>query len=415
MEGREPTDDRGPHFETRAVTAGEEPEPGDNVPGDVTMPVHLSSTFALDGVDADVELEDLDPEANEYIYSRLNNPTRNALEQRLAALEGAEHGLAMASGTAAIFTAVTAVARPGDHVVAFDDLYGGTNRMFREVFEGHFGVDVTFVDATDPENVAAAVTDRTELVWMETPTNPLLKLCDIGAIAHVADEHDLTFGVDNTFMSPYFQKPLELGADVVVHSTTKYVNGHSDSVGGAILTNDDELADSLAFLQQVGLGNVLSPFDAYQVLRGTKTLAGRMRQHEANAMAVAEFLEDHEAVETVHYPGLESHPQHSLASRQASGYGGVLSFELVGGLEEVHAFVAELDGIPLAVSLGGVESLVEHPASMTHGPLEPADREALGISDSLLRMSVGIEHEEDIVGSLERALSAVAVEPKAEQ
>ncbi|MHB9286373.1 trans-sulfuration enzyme family protein [Halobacteriales archaeon Cl-PHB] len=413
MDGRDPTDDSGPHFETRSVTAGEEPVPGDDVPGDVTMPIHLSSTFALDGVDTDVELEDLDPEQNEYIYSRLQNPTRNALEHRLASLEGADHGMAFVSGTAAIFTAVTAVVQPGDHLVAFDDLYGGTNRMFQEVFEDHFGVDVTFVDATDPENVAAAATDRTELVWMETPTNPLLKLCDVGAIADVAADHDATFGVDNTFMSPYFQNPLDLGADVVVHSTTKYINGHSDSVGGAVLTSDDELAESMGFLQQVGLGNVLSPFDAYQVLRGTKTLAGRMRQHEANAMAVAEFLEGHEAVEAVHYPGLESHPQHSLASRQASGYGGVLSFELAGGLEAVHAFVAALDDIPLAVSLGGVESLVEHPASMTHAPLEPEEREALGISDSLLRMSVGIEHQADIVASLDRSLEAVPVDLKA--
>jgi cystathionine gamma-lyase len=402
-----PDEDGGHRFETQQVTAGEKPTPGPDRPGDVTVPIHLSSTFAVEGIDMEMELDELDPGESEYVYSRLNNPTRHALEQRLATLCGGEHALACSSGTAAVFTAIMSMVEPGDHVVAFEDLYGGTNRMLNDLFDDHLGVDVTFVDARETAAVADAITDDTALLWMETPTNPLLRLCDVDAIADVADEHAVPLGVDNTFASPYFQRPLEMGADVVVHSTTKYLNGHSDSVGGAVVTDDDALAEDLAFLQQVGLGNMMAPFDAYQVLRGTKTLAARMRQHEHNAMAVAEFLEAHSAVETVYYPGLESHPQHDLASEQMEGYGGVVSFELVGGFREVEQFVADLEEIPLAVSLGGVESLIEHPASMTHGPLDPEEREALGISESLVRMSVGIEHEQDIVDALDAALETV--------
>jgi cystathionine gamma-lyase len=402
-------------FETNAVRAGEHPRPGPDRPGDVTVPIHLSSTFAVEDIDTDIDLESLDPAKDEYVYSRLNNPTRHALEERLAALEGADHGLAFTSGTAAIVTAVLAVVEPGDHLVAFDDLYGGTNQMFQRLFEARLGVDVTFVDATDTATVEAAVSDETALVWMESPTNPLLKLCDIAAVADVAAEHDAVLGVDNTFVSPFFQRPLALGADLVVHSTTKYLNGHSDSVGGAVLSDDAALVEDLGFLQQVALGNVLSPFDAYQVLRGTKTLPARMRAHEANALQVARFLEDHPAVERVHYPGLESHPQHDLATRQMEGFGGVLSFDLAGGLDAVRAFVDGLEGIPLAVSLGGVESLVEHPASMTHAPLSPAEREALGISDSLLRLSVGIETPEDILASIDQALAAIGSDARVEQ
>ncbi len=413
MADRSP-DSREDGFETRAVMAGEHANPGPDRPGDVTMPIHLSSTYAIQGIDTDMDLESLDPERSEFVYARLNNPTRHALEQRLAALEDADHGLVFTSGSAAIATAVMATVEPGDHLVAFDDLYGGTNQMFRRLFEAHLGVDVTFVDATDTETVAAAVTDETALVWMETPTNPLLKLCDVADIADLAATHNAVLGVDNTFASPYFQQPLDLGADLVVHSTTKYLNGHSDAVGGAILTDDDALVDDLAFLQQVALGNPMPPFDAHQVLRGTKTLPQRMDDHEANAMAIAEFLEDHPSIDNVYYPGLASHPQHALASRQMDGYGGILSFELAGGMDEIHAFTGALEGITLAVSLGGVESLIEHPASMTHGPLSPAEREALGISDSLLRLSVGIESVEDLLGSLEAALAAVERELAAE-
>ncbi|MFC3478997.1 trans-sulfuration enzyme family protein [Halobacterium litoreum] len=396
-------DDR--RLETLAVGHGE--DPGETHRGDVVSPIHLASTFALPGLDPEMSLEDVDPAEGDFLYSRLNNPTRFALERRLAALEGGDHGFAFGSGTAAIATVAMASVEPGDHVVAFDDLYAGTRRMFETLFRDRLDVDVSFVDATDPDNVADAVRPETTLVWMETPTNPLIKLCDVAAIADIADDADARLGVDNTFLSPYFQNPLELGADVVAHSTTKYLNGHSDSVGGALVTDDDELAEELQFLQQVGLGNVLAPFDAYLVLRGTKTLASRMRDHEANALAIAEYLEDHDLVEAVHYPGLESHPQHELAREQTSGYGGILSFELAGEFDDAKRFLEALEEFALAVSVGGVESLVELPAGMTHEPIPKAEREAHGITDTLVRMSVGIEHPEDLVEDLERGFAAM--------
>jgi cystathionine gamma-lyase len=249
--------------------------------------------------------------------------------------------------------------------------------------------------------------EETSLVWMETPTNPLLRLCDVEAVAAVADEYGATLGVDNTFVGPQFQRPLELGADVVVHSTTKYLNGHSDSIGGALATNDEAYLEEVQFLQRVGMGNMLAPFDAYLTLRGLKTLPLRMEKHASNAQAVAEFLDDHSAVDAVHYPGLASHPQHELASRQMSGYGGVLSVELATDLDGAARFVSELDHFPLAVSLGGVESLIEHPATMTHSPLSPSEREYLGITDSLLRISVGVEHEADLLSDLATGLDAL--------
>jgi cystathionine gamma-lyase len=397
-------DDR-PRFETRAVGHGE--HPGETLRGDVVSPIHLASTFALPELDADLSLEDADPADGQFLYSRLNNPTRHAVEQRIAALEDGDHGFAFASGTSAIAVAVMASVEPGDHVVAFDDLYAGTRRMLETTFRDRLGVDVSFVDATDPDNVADAVRPETALLWMETPTNPLLKLCDVAAIADIAHDVDARLGVDNTFLSPFFQNPLALGADLVAHSTTKYLNGHSDSVGGALVTDDESFADDVAFLQQVGLGNVLAPFDAYLVLRGTKTLASRMRDHEANAMAIAEFLEDHDDVTAVHYPGLESHPQHELARDQTSGYGGILSFELDGDFADAKRFLEALEEFSLAVSVGGVESLVELPAGMTHEPIPEAEREAQGITDSLMRMSVGIEHVEDLVTDLERGFGAM--------
>lgn len=396
--------------ETLAVTHGERPFECGREAGDVAVPIHLSSTFALEGLDADLSLDDLDPDEGEFVYSRLSNPTRHALEKRLAALEGGEHGLAFSSGTAAIFTTALSVVRPGDHLVAFDDLYAGTRRMFEEVFASRLDVDVTFVDATETDAVADAMGDETSLVWMESPTNPLLNLCDVDAIADLADAHDAVLGVDNTFASPCFQRPLELGADVVVHSTTKYLNGHSDSVGGAVVTDDDDLADELRFQQQVGTGDVLSPFDSYLVLRGLKTLPTRMEAHERNASRIAQYLDDHELVRTVHYPGLESHPQHDLAREQMDGFGGVLSFELEGDLEDVKLFLEALSEFTLAVSLGGVESLIEHPAGMTHEPLDPEERAELGISDTLLRVSVGIEHADDLIADLERGFERLRAE-----
>lgn len=400
-------DDGFPHFETLAVTHGEHATPGPDDPGDVAVPIHLASTYAVEDVDMDTALEDLDPDRGEFLYSRLSNPTRHALEKRVAALCGAEHAFAFASGTAAINATITAVVEPGDHVVAFDDLYGGTHTMLTRLFRDRLDVDVTFVDATDPNAVADAVRPETALLWMETPTNPLLKLCDVEAIAEVADAADAVLAVDNTFASPYFQHPLELGADVVVHSTTKFMNGHSDSIGGAAATSDAELSEEIGFLQQIGTGSMLAPFDAYQVLRGLKTLPVRMRQHEENATEVAEYLDDHELVDGVHYPGLESHPQHDLAARQMAGYGGVLSAELDTDFEGIRHFLAGVETFTLAVSLGGVESLVEHPASMTHSPLTPDERTAIGISDSLLRFSVGVEHPEDLLAGLEAGFESL--------
>ncbi|WP_202935035.1 trans-sulfuration enzyme family protein [Halorussus amylolyticus] len=393
-------------FETLAVTHGEEPDLSNGV-GDVTSPIHLASTFAVEGIDMNTALEDLDPDADEFLYTRLSNPTRHAVEKRVAALEGGEHAMAFASGTSAIVAAVMAAVEPGDHVVAFDDLYGGTNTMLKELFRDKLNVAVDFVDATDPETVRSAMRPETSLVWMETPTNPLLKLCDIEAMADIAHEGGALLGVDNTFMGPYFQRPLELGADVVVHSTTKYINGHSDSLGGVAVVSDDDYAQEIGFLQQVGMGNVMAPFDAYMVLRGLKTLPLRMRQHETNAAEVAAYLESHDAVAAVHYPGLESHPQHELADEQMDGHGGVLSFEIDGDLEDVERFVAALEEFTLAVSLGGVESLIEHPASMTHSPLPAEERAELGITDALLRVSVGVEHPKDLLSDLERGFEAV--------
>lgn len=394
--------DRTARIDTLAVE-----NPGDSAAGDVVLPIHLSSTFELPGIDAEMSLEDVDPDAGEFIYSRMSNPTRHAVESQLAALEGGEEGYAFASGTAAIATAALAVLEPGDHLLAFDDLYAGTRRMFEELLARQLEVEVTFVDATRVANVRAAIEERTAMVWMETPTNPLMHLCDIEAIAGVAEAHDAAFGVDNTFASPYFQRPLELGADVVAHSTTKYLNGHSDGVGGALVTDDPAVAEAVEFRQQVGLGTQLAPFDSYLLSRGLKTLPVRMRQHEQNAMELATFLQNHSAVESVYYPGLADHPQHDLASEQMRGYGGILSFELAGGYAEAKAFLESLETITLAVSLGGVESLAEHPASMTHQPLGPERRAEIGITDSLIRLSVGIEAVEDLREDLERGFDAM--------
>ncbi len=389
-------------FETRAVA-----EWGNWHNGDVVSPIHLSSTYELPGIDPEMSLEDIDPADGEFIYQRLSNPTRFAAEQQIASLEGGEFGFTFSSGTAAISTALLSIVQPGDHVVAFDDLYAGTRRMFEGLFDDHLNIDVEFVDARETETVKSAISPETALVWMETPTNPLIQLCDIEAIAALADEHDALFGVDNTFASPYYQRPLELGADLVAHSTTKYLNGHSDGVGGALVTDAPAIADSVQFLQQVALGNQLSPFDSYLLSRGIKTLPTRMRQHEANATVLAEFLAGHDLVEQVRYPGLESHPQYDIARKQMNGYGGVLSFDLVGGIPEAKAFCEALQVATLAVSLGGVETLVNHAATMTHEPLGPERRAEVGIGDGLIRVSVGLEAIEDLIADFERGFEAV--------
>ncbi len=378
-------------FETKAIHVGEEPDL-ERGSGDVVTPIHLSSTFARRKVD--------EPTRG-YEYSRTGNPTRQALEKRLAALEEAEFGLAFSSGMAAETTLALTLLKSGDHMLAFDDLYGGTRRLFNRVLT-NLAIEVSYVDARDIRLLEQGIRKNTRLIWLESPTNPLLRICDIAAISRIAKQADVQVVVDNTFLSPYFQKPLVLGADLVVHSTTKYLNGHSDSVGGAIMVSQRNLYERLKYNQNA-LGAILSPFDSFLVLRGIKTLALRMREHERNARAIAEFLETHPKVKRVNYPGLKSHPQHSLAARQASGFGGMLSFEMGGGLEEAKQFLANLKIFAVAESLGGVESLIEHPALMTHASVPREVREEIGISDSLIRISVGTENVEDLVEDLGQA------------
>jgi len=379
-------------FATKAIHSGEEPNLKEGGCGDVVVPIHLSSTFARC---------ELDQPTGGYEYSRTGNPTRHALEKRLAALENANYGLAFASGLAAETTLVLSLLKSGDHVVAFEDLYGGTRRLFDRTF-ANFGLDFSYVDATKTENVGAAIKGNTKLIWLETPTNPLLKLCDIAAISKIAKERDILNVVDNTFASPYLQNPLDLGADIVLHSTTKYLGGHSDVVGGAIMLSDKELYGKLKFNQNA-VGAIPSPFDCFLVLRGTKTLALRMERHSHNASEIAKYLAAHPKVEKVTYPGLKSHPQHELARKQMSGFGGVISFYVRQGTD-VKGFLRRLKVIALAESLGGVESLISQPSSMTHAGLSRQEREKIGITDNLLRLSVGIEDAEDLKADLDQAL-----------
>jgi cystathionine gamma-lyase len=361
------------------------------------VPIHLASTFAR---------RDVDEPTGGFEYSRSGNPTRFALEKKLAAIENARYGLAFSSGLGAETTLCLSLLKAGDHVVAFDDLYGGTRRLFTRIFEENYGIDFTYVDARDPENVKTAVRKNTRLIWLESPTNPLLRLCDIRQIAGIAHDAGASVVVDNTFASPYFQQPVGLGADIVVHSTTKYINGHSDSIGGALVTSDDELYKRLK-INQNAAGAILSPFDSFLVARGIKTLALRMERHERNALAVAGFLSAHEKVAAVWYPGLASHPQHALAKKQMTGFSGMLSFELKGGGMEAKKFLKNLHLFALAESLGGVESLIEHPASMTHASVPLAERRKIGVSDALVRVSVGIENADDLIADLEQALGIV--------
>ncbi|MBI5481716.1 MAG: cystathionine gamma-synthase [Deltaproteobacteria bacterium] len=374
-------------FETLAVHAGHRPDP---TTGAVMPPVYLTSTYAQDGPG----------EHRGYEYSRTQNPTRSALEENLAALEGGRFGLAFASGCAAAATVLHLLSQ-GDHVVAGDDLYGGTYRLFERVFRQQ-GLGFSYVDPRDPAAFGAAMRPETRLCWLETPTNPLLKLADIAAVAEQCRRRQVTLVVDNTFMTPFFQCPLALGADLVLHSTTKYLGGHSDVIGGAVVGQDPALAERLRFLQNA-IGAVPSPLDCFLVLRGTKTLALRMERHAQNALALARWLTDRPEVEEVIYPGLPSHPQHELARRQMSGFGGMISVRLRGGLERARAVLRAVKVFTCAESLGGVESLVEHPAIMTHASVPAEQRAALGITDGLIRLSVGIEHVEDLRRDLEAA------------
>ncbi len=378
-------------FSTRAIHVGQD---ADSATGATIVPIYQTSTYTQEDIGVHKGFE----------YSRSGNPTRKAFEQCLASLESADYGLAFASGMAATST-VLSLLSAGDHVIAGDDLYGGTYRVFTQVFN-RLGLSFDFVDAREPELIQRAIKPNTRLIWLETPTNPLLRLCDIQAIASIAKanpEQPIVTAVDNTFMSPYFQRPLELGADLVVHSTTKYIGGHSDVVGGAVLLNDPELYSRLAFLQK-SIGGVPGPFDAWLALRGVKTLALRMEAHQQNALAISSFLESHPKVAAVHYPGLTSHPQHELAKRQMTGFGGMISVELKGGLEAGKQFAKLTKLFSLAESLGGVESLIGHPATMTHASIPAEQRHAIGLADGLIRLSVGIEAANDLIADLTQAL-----------
>ncbi len=375
-------------FETRALHDGQEPDP---VTGSVTVPVYQTSTYQQDGIGR----------PRGYEYSRTGNPTRSALETALASLESGTRALAFASGVAAT-DAVLRLLRPGDRVVATEDLYGGTFRLFDRLFRP-WGLRFDYVPTSDPDAVAAALREPARLLWIETPTNPLLRLADLRALSAMARERGAWTAVDNTFASPFFQRPLELGADLVVHSATKYLGGHSDLIGGAVVVRDPDLYDRLRYLQNAA-GAVPGPWDCWLLLRGLKTLAVRMRAHEHNALAVARRLESHPAVERVHYPGLPGHPQHELARRQMDGFSGMVSIELRGGFPAVERMVARLRLFTLAESLGGVESLVCYPPKMTHAAFTPAERLRRGIRDSLLRLSVGLEHADDLIADLEQAL-----------
>ena len=376
-------------FATRAIHAGQDADPAT---GATIVPIYATSTYTQNAVG----------EHKGYDYSRVANPTRNALEVQLAALEEAKHCVAFASGLGAE-NAITGLLNAGDHVVVSDDTYGGTYRLFTRVLE-RFGLASTFVDMTDLAAVRAAVRPSTKMFWIETPTNPMMRVIDIAAMAALKTSGQLVV-VDNTFCTPYFQSPLALGADVVVHSTTKYLGGHSDVIGGATMTNDDEIATTIKFHQNA-VGGVPGPMDAYLVMRGAKTLAIRMREHERNARAVAEFLAGSSDVERVNYPGLPQHPQHDLAKRQMRGFGGMVSFTVRGGAERAHDFVRSMKLFSLAESLGGVESLVSIPAKMTHGSIPKEDRDRRGVTDGLIRLSIGIEDPDDLIEDLKDALRA---------
>jgi len=392
LEDMRPAD---PHFATKAIHEGQDPRQWTS--GAVNPPIHLATTFQQDSPGQD----------RGYCYGRSGNPSRTCLEKCLASLENAKYCCCFASGLAAT-TCVALMLKTGDHIVSVNDVYGGTSRFLRRVIS-EMGIETTFVDATDPENVKKSLRPNTKLVWMETPTNPTMQLVDIQAVANIVKQQkDIIYVVDNTFMSSYFQQPLSFGADVVMHSLTKYMNGHSDSIMGCLCTSNEELFNRMKFLQN-SFGAVPSPFECFLVNRGLKTLHLRMREHMKNGLAVARFLENHPCVEKVIYPGLPSHPQHKLARRQCSGFSGMMSFYIRGGLAETNTFLKKLKVFILAESLGGFESLAEHPAVMTHASVPEDHRNKLGISDNLIRLSVGLEDAGDLVNDLDQALRAAVV------
>ncbi|HTY10997.1 MAG TPA: PLP-dependent aspartate aminotransferase family protein [Bacteroidota bacterium] len=377
-------------FSTKAVHAGQHPDPAT---GAVMTPVFLTSTYAQEGLGQN----------KGYEYSRVSNPTRTALEKNIAALENAEEGMAFASGMAAI-DALFRLLAPGDHVIATNAVYGGTYRIAKMVFE-RFGLEFDFVNTTDMNVVIRSRKPSTKMIFVETPTNPTMEISDLGAIAKFARAHQLISIVDNTFATPYLQRPIDFGIDVVVHSVTKYLNGHSDMLGGMAVTNNAGIAEKLRFSQKA-VGGIMSPFDAWLCLRGTKTLAVRMKQHCESATIIAEWLSGRKEVVKVNYPGLRSHPQYALARRQMSGFGGMISFD-VGSLKNAKRFLKRLRVCTLAESLGGVETLISHPATMTHASVPKSEREKTGVTDGLVRISVGIEDVEDLIDDLKNALMGI--------
>jgi len=379
-----------PGFATIAIHAGQEPDPET---GAVTVPIYPTSTYVQQELGKN----------KGYEYARVSNPTRTRLEENLAALEGGTAARAFASGMAAI-NAICTMYKSGDHVVCGNDLYGGVPRLFNQVL-ANFGMQFTYVDTSDAKNVDRAIRKNTRMAYVETPTNPLMSLSDIAAVSQVCRRRKVELVVDNTFMSPYFQQPIALGADMVVHSTTKFLNGHSDGLGGVVVCTTKEQADKLAFVQKAA-GAILSPFECWLVLRGVKTLAARMEQHDHNGRFVAEFLARHKKVKKVFYPGLEEHPQHDLAQRQMTGFGSMITFE-TGSLSNAKKMLKKVRVCSLAESLGGVETLISHPATMTHAALGEKGRREIGITDGLVRISVGIENVEDIVDDLDQALAAI--------
>ncbi len=383
-------------FDTLAIHGGQHPDP---TTGAVITPIYATSTYVQEGPGVHKGLD----------YGRSHNPTRFAYERAIAALENGTHGFAFSSGLAAI-AAILDTFPAGSHLIATDDLYGGSYRLFERVRKNSAQLAVSYLDLTDAQRIIAAIKPETKAIWIETPTNPLLKLVDIAAVVAVARQHNLLVIVDNTFASPYLQKPLDLGADIVVHSATKYINGHSDIIGGLAITKDEQLAEKIGFVQNA-VGSIAGPFDSFLAHRGLKTLGLRVRQHSANALAIAQWLESHPDVERVIYPGLPSHPQHHLAQRQfQNGYGGMISFIIKGGLSRASAFLQQTRYFALAESLGGIESLIEHPALMTHATIPPDQRAALGISDGLIRVSVGIEDVTDLIDDLEQSFRHSAQE-----
>src|SRR5579884_4046420 len=377
-------------FSTRAIHDGQEPDPQT---GAVSVPLYLTSTYAQEEVG----------KHKGWDYSRAGNPTRDALEASLASLEGGANACVFGSGMAAIMALVTLL-KSGDHVVCGENVYGGTTRLFNQIVV-NYGIEFTYVDTSNPENVRRAIRPTTKLVHIETPTNPLMTLTDIRAVADICHEHGVDLSVDNTFMSPYFQRPIELGADIVMHSTTKFLNGHSDGLGGVLVATKPEHKERFAFVQKC-TGGILSPFESWLVLRGVKTLAVRMEQHDRNGRQVADFLNRHKKVKKVFYPGLSDHPQHELAKKQMSGFGSMITFE-TGSFDNAQKMLRKVRVCSLGESLGGVETLISHPATMTHAALGEQGRAAIGLTDGMVRISVGIEDIDDIIADLDQALAAI--------